>query len=144
MARQTFVDTSGFYALLVGHDDMHHRASRLLRAARHTRATFVTTDHVLDETLTLFVARDHRNLVAPFLQATLRSSACRIEWTDEERFSKAVAFMEKHADHAWSFTDCLSFVVMTDLGLRDALTKDIHFDQAGFVALLRDGRRTRG
>ena len=43
----------------------------------------------------------------------------------------------KHDDPTWSFTDCLSFVVMKDLRLRDALTKDAYFDQAGFVALLR-------
>ena len=39
-------------------------------------------------------------------------------------------------DKEWSLTDCISFVVMEDEGLREALTGDRHFEQAGFVALL--------
>jgi predicted nucleic acid-binding protein len=108
-----------------------------LAAARGRRASFITTDYVLDETVTLLAARGHRHLVDPFLHSTLRSAACRVEWTDADRFAKTAIFFSKHTDHAWSFTDCLSFVVMKDLRLRDALTKDIHFEQAGFLALLR-------
>ena len=52
------------------------------------------------------------------------SRAFRIEWTDAERFHDARAFFLKHADQAWSFTDCLSFRVMANLHLREALTKD--------------------
>lgn len=37
----------------------------------------------------------------------------------------------------WSLTDCISFVVMRDGGLQDALTGDHHFEQAGFKALLK-------
>jgi len=139
MAAETFVDTSGFYALLVSRDQEHDRAASLLKVAQQRQAGFVTTDYVLDETVTLLVARGHRHLIQPFLQITLRSSACRIEWTDPDRFSKAAAFLTKHDDQDWSFTDCVSFVVMKHLRLSRALTKDKNFEQAGFSALLRDG-----
>jgi predicted nucleic acid-binding protein len=36
----------------------------------------------------------------------------------------------------WGLTDCISFVVMKDNGLSDALTTDSHFQQTGFQALL--------
>lgn len=40
-------------------------------------------------------------------------------------------------DKGWSLTDCISFVVMQQHGIREALTGDRHFAQAGFVALLK-------
>ena len=43
----------------------------------------------------------------------------------------------EHIDHGYSFTDCASFVVMSELGIRDALTTDRHFTEAGFRALLK-------
>ena len=42
----------------------------------------------------------------------------------------------QRGDKEWSLTDCISFVVMADEVLTDALTGDRHFEQAGFVALL--------
>lgn len=138
MARETFVDTSGFFSLLAAKDDMHTRASQILRGAEGKQAVFVTTDYVLDETATLLVARRLGHLVDPFMQATLRSQACTIEWTGPEEFERAAAFLAKHVDQGWSFTDCVSFLVMKRRRIRSALTKDEHFIKAGFVALLRD------
>jgi len=45
--------------------------------------------------------------------------------------------LRKHADKAWSFTDCVSFVTMRELQVRDAFTTDHHFKQAGLVPLLK-------
>jgi uncharacterized protein len=56
---------------------------------------------------------------------------------DADRFHAAEKFFLKHADQDWSFTDCVSFCVMKELRLHDALTKDRHFQDAGFIALLR-------
>jgi predicted nucleic acid-binding protein len=83
MARETFIDTSGFYALLVKRDDTHEKAARVLASAAERRA--------------------------------------------------------RHLDQGYSFTDCVNFATMKARGLRDALTKDEHFDKAGYVALLRSG-----
>lgn len=137
MASEVFVDTSGFYSLLVKGDDRHKVAERILRESRRRKRGFVTTDHILDETATLVKARGFAHLLGPFFEAIDASRACRIEWTDADCFHDARAFFLKHADRAWSFTDCLSFRVMKRLRLRDALTKDSHFHEAGFVALLK-------
>jgi uncharacterized protein len=136
MANEVFVDTSGFYALLVQSDDKHGAAGRVVRDAQRRRRGFVTTDHVVDETATLFKARGFAHLLPPFFEKIDASRAIRVEWTDAERFGEVRAFFLKHADQAWSFTDCLCFVVMKRLRLREALTKDEHFNQAGFTALL--------
>jgi predicted nucleic acid-binding protein len=137
MALELFVDTSGFYALLVRRDPKHAAARRVLRQAKAERRRLVTTDYVLDETATLLKARGQAQLAQPLFERVFQSSACRVEWTDESHFIVTRDFFLKHADQAWSFTDCASFCVMRALKLQEALTTDLHFHQAGFVALLK-------
>jgi len=137
MANEIFVDTSGFYALVVKDDDKHAAAQRAMRDARRRKRLFVTTDYVLDETATLLKARGFVHLLRPMFEIMDASQAFRIEWTDSERFHANQAFFLKHADQAWSFTDCLSFLVMSELSLREALTKDAHFQRAGYSVLLK-------
>jgi predicted nucleic acid-binding protein len=136
MASEIFVDTSGFYACLVARDDGHEEAAAVLVRARGRRC-FVTTDYVLDEVATLLRARRLGHLVEPVFRLTVASPACQIEWMDPVRFGSARAYLGRHgADHGYSFTDCFSFCTMERLGLREALTKDEHFRQAGFSPLL--------
>lgn len=137
MAHDVFVDTSGFFAILAEGDDQHAAALRVLRSAQRNKRGFVTTDYVIDETATLLKARGRSHQLQPFFQTLESSFACRIEWTDADRFHDVQQYFIKHADQAWSFTDCLSFRVMTRLRLSDALTKDAHFQQAGFKPLLK-------
>jgi predicted nucleic acid-binding protein len=136
MASEIFIDTSGFFALLASDDDRHAEAAKVVAAAQKRKRPFVTTDYVLDETATLLKSRRKTHLLRDFFDRLDRSRACRVEWTDSERFHKTREFFLKHADQEWSFTDCLSFRVMSELRLRDALTKDAHFQQAGFTPLL--------
>jgi hypothetical protein len=65
-----------------------------------------------------------------------QSAGIRIEWIGPDRFDATKTFFRKHSDHAYSFTDCTSFVMMRELRLVDALTTDPHFVEAGFRALL--------
>jgi predicted nucleic acid-binding protein len=55
---------------------------------------------------------------------------------DVERFEKTKVLFIKNIDRIWSFTDCFSFIVMKDLQLREAFSKDAHFRAAGFIPLL--------
>ena len=52
-------------------------------------------------------------------------------------FDEGVQLFANRLDKEWSLTDCISFVVMEQNGLTEALTGDHHFEQAGFVALLK-------
>ena len=136
MANEIFIDTSGFYAMLASDDDRHAEAAKIVATARKRKRGFVTSDYVLDETATLLKARGKTHLLATFFDRLDRSQACHIEWTDSERFHDVRAYFLKHADQEWSFTDCLGFRLMSELRLRDALTKNSHFEQAGFTPLL--------
>ena len=133
---ETFVDTSGFFATLVPSDNAHDRALSVLDRAARGGGRFVTTDYVIDETATLLKVRGQQHLVKEWLESIFASAACRIEWMDTDRFQQTQHFFIKHMDQDWSFTDCFSFVLMRSLGIHEALTKDQHFRQAGFNALL--------
>ena len=135
-AAETFIDTSGFYALLVQGDRAHKRAKAVMSQACKSRARFVTTDYILDETATLLRARGQTYLTDSCFAVIFSSQACRVEWMDPGRFEPTRCFFAKHADKKWSFTDCFSFWLMGSLGIRDALTSDEHFRQAGFHPLL--------
>jgi predicted nucleic acid-binding protein len=137
MAHEIFVDTGGFYSLLVRRDDRHEVAARVLHGAAREKRGFVTTEYVLDEVATLLKSRGHGYLLRGFFEMVFASNACQVEWMDAERFHAASEYFLKHTDQQWSFTDCVSFRVMKFRRLRDALTKDKHFEQAGFVALLK-------
>jgi predicted nucleic acid-binding protein len=133
---ETFVDTSGFYSLLVQRDPMHVRANGILSHAARVGGRFVTTDYVLDETATLLKARGQAQLTDAFFSTVFNSAVCRVEWMDPERFLATRRFFLKHADKDWSFTDSFGFWLMRLLGLSEALTTDGHFRQAGFIPLL--------
>lgn len=136
MDREIFVDTSGFYALLVKRDNCHQAARDFMDEAAKCKVCFVTTDYVLDETATLLTVRGYTHLLRGFFDALSISTACRIEWTDATRFFETKMLFLKYLDHGWSFTDCLSIHVMRKLRLRQALTKDAHFTEAGLTVLL--------
>ena len=57
----------------------------------------------------------------------------------DERLQQAFALFKERADKEWSLADCLSFDIMRERGIVDALTPDMHFAQAGFAVLMRDG-----
>jgi uncharacterized protein len=131
-----FVDSGGFYALISPGTEAHELAVELMQAAAQQRRRAVTTDYIIDETATLLRARGLTNLLAEFFRLTEGSQAMSIEWTSPGRFAAARKFMLKHLDQEFSFTDCVSFVVMKELRLKAALATDNHFRIAGFDPLL--------
>ena len=133
---EIFVDTSGFYALLAAKDPCHGNAAALLRKAASTSVRFVTTDYVLDETATLLNARGLGHLLEIFFEDLAASRACRTLWTGADEFAGARDYFLRHKDKEYSFTECVSFCAMRAEGLKQALTTDAHFKQAGFEPLL--------
>jgi predicted nucleic acid-binding protein len=130
-----FVDTWAWLVLANERDPAFGSVSRLRVAASGQPGAWVTTDYVLDETLTRLFA------LAPFAQArrftegifeASRRGLLDIEHVTPERFSRAWRLRLRYRDKPRiSFTDLTSFVVMGELGLRCALTADSHFEQVG-------------
>ncbi len=133
MAAEVFIDTGGFFALLSAEDGAHKACTEFLARAAKARRRFVTTDYVLDETATLLKVRGLGRALSPFFDLVFSSKVCRVEWMNPEWFDDARQLLTRRADHGYSFTDCTSFVLMERLGLREVLTKDRHFAEAGFA-----------
>ena len=136
MAADVFIDTSGFYALLAAKDDRHCEAVACVQHATAGTWRFLTTDYVLDETATILKVRGLAHLLPAFFAGVENSRLCRVRWTDAAMFAQAKTFFLRHGDKTYSFSDCVSFCTMRSLGLHTALTKDSHFQQAGFTVLL--------
>ena len=79
-----------------------------------------------------------RSQAVGVLDALQTSALAEIVSASAELFAQALELYRDREDKEWGLTDCASFVVMTKRGLRDALTTDEHFRQAGVCALLRD------
>ena len=82
------------------------------------------------------LARDNREAFLSLFDLVRRNPLFRFTEATPGLFERGVALYRQRTDKAWSLTDCISFVVMSDEGITEALTGDHHFEQAGFVALL--------
>ncbi len=136
-ADDVFVDSAGFLALWDAGDEHHRAAVRLQEELARKRRHFVTSEYVVDETVTLLLMRHSHAAAADFLETVEHSEALRLEWIGPERFYAGAALFRRHQDKEWSFTDCVSFALMRELRIREAFTTDHHFRQAGFVPLLK-------
>lgn len=131
---ECFADAFYFLALTNPTDEAYVPASRF---ATQSRRSIVTTTWVLTEVADGLASGRNRALFAQLLAQLHRDPRASIVETTDELFEDGVRFYESRPDKQWSLTDCISFVVMQNHGLTDALTGDHHFEQAGFVALLK-------
>ena len=129
-----FADTSLYLALLSADDEFHDRA---LQLSIEMRRPLVVTEFVLLETGNSLSSVNQRLLFVNLLPHLRADSGVRIIPASSELLQSGYELYCRRNDKNWSLTDCISFVVMEELGLREALTADRHFEQAGFVALLR-------
>ena len=133
--KPVFVDTAGWFTLLDA-DDRRHAAARKARdRVLRRRGRLVTTDYVVDETLTLLRMRAGLDAAARWWWSLGASDRISIERIGPERTDRALEWFFGWPDQRFSFTDCTSFVVMRELGLERALTSDAHFATAGFELL---------
>lgn len=127
-----FVDTSGWMALYNPRDQFHFRARQAVLGLGGQAVQFITTDYVLDETLTGLQTRYSGEAARRFGTWALQESNLKLSSISEAVWQEAWEVFEKYDDHGFSFTDCTSFVVMRHLKLYEAFTFDQHFKQMGF------------
>jgi predicted nucleic acid-binding protein len=129
-----FADAFYFVARL-NRRDQHHE--RVLEFSRDFRAGILTSDWVLMEVADALAESESRSRVRDFILHLRKANACEIIPATRQLLDHALELYHQRADKKWTLTDCVSFVIMRERKVTDALTGDKHFEQAGFVALFK-------
>ena len=133
---KVFRDTSYAVALSSRTDENHHRAVELAQELQSSGTYLITTRAILLEVGNTLARARHRDAAIKLLLALERDPRVEIIPASDELYRRALDVYRDRADKEWGLIDCMSFVVMNDQGLTDALTADNHFGQAGFRVLL--------
>lgn len=136
---RVFVDTSGWASGFVPTETYHSIAKQVITGAGRGNSRLITTNYVITELVAL--------LTSPFRvpraeQIRIIDSLSSVDWieiihVDPTLHQEAWQLLQSRLDKNWSLVDCASFVVMEQRGMTEALTTDHHFEQAGYVRLLK-------
>ena len=135
MAADIFVDTSGWFPLVDPEDRAHAAVAQAMRSAITTRRRIVTSNLVVAETHALIMRRINRVAALAFLREVVRAPTLVISSTPELEIAATGDWLERYDDQEFSLTDAVSFAIMKERGIRDALAVDHHFAAAGFAIL---------
>lgn len=129
-----FLDTGFLYALVSAKDAHHERVNEVFADfhGKHLADVLLTTNHVIAETITL-TRRLGQEAAAHLGDRLYNETLARIHWTTPEEELAAFEYFKRHHGQTYSFTDCLSFVVMERLSIREALAVDSDFTHC-FIA----------
>ncbi len=134
-----FADTSGWGNLFDMTQPYHVQVASLYRTARQQGQRLVTTNYVLTELVALLTSplRVPRPRLIGFVNSVKASPYVEVVYVDAALDQQAWQLLINCQDKEWSLVDCVSFVLMQQRGMYQALTTDHHFEQASFVRLLK-------
>jgi predicted nucleic acid-binding protein len=128
-----FVDTGAWFAAFVPNDADHAAADIWLEA---NTEPLVTTDYIVDELLTLLKMRGEYQRALEVGPLLLQGEIAYLEWVGQGDVRKAWTIFQQYQDKDWSFTDCISRVVIERLEIQTAFAFDDHFRQFGTVTVV--------
>jgi uncharacterized protein len=135
--KRLFADTVYWIALTNSFDQYHAKAIKVSEALGPCR--LITTDLVLTEFLNALADKGlHiRNAAVQMVETILNNPQVTVVPMSRQTFMRSLALYKTRLDKGYSLTDCSSMLLMRDRRLSEALTTDRHFEQEGFIALLR-------
>lgn len=129
-----FLDTAFVQALLNRRDQYHSQAKALLPRMRVAAEVWITEAVLIEVGNALSVF--NRTGTVQFIKQCYQTANMHVVGVDTTLLTRALDLYRTRMDKTWGLTDCISFIVMQDCGLTDAITADEHFLQAGYRALL--------
>lgn len=137
---KVFLDAAYAIALAAPNDQHHAQAVKLAERLETDGVQLITTRAVVLEIGNALSKQRYRRDAIQLLHALEADPLVAIIPISEDLYQRGFRLYRTRPDKDWGITDCISFVVMEEQGLTEALTTDEHFQQAGFRALLRGNR----
>lgn len=136
---EIFVDTTGWANFFVRTEPFHDQTAMLMRQWRSDGTRLVTTNYILLELAALLTSplRIPRPQLIKTIETILMVNWVEIVHIEAVMHDDAWRLLAERPDKLWSWVDCVSFVVMRERQITKSLTTDHHFEQAGFVRLLK-------
>lgn len=123
-----FVDTGVWYSLLVAKEPFHLRTIEWFDSVSES---LVTSDYVVDETLTLLLKRNEQPKALKFGKSVIEEQSAILSYVSENQFNRSWILFQKFSVMGLSFTDCTSHIVARDLGVKTVASFDRHFLTTG-------------
>jgi len=127
-----FVASSFWFVLMNGRDPLHKRARDLLETHE---PRLVTSSFVMAETASLLTKRRTKAIAVTFVETVVGDPDCAVAHPTREQLEAAVALFTSRPDWGFDIVDAVSFTLMRDTGIQQALTLDGHFVQMGFAVM---------
>jgi uncharacterized protein len=135
---EIFLDTSFAIALSSVTDQNHVLAVKLADQIEHDKTNLVTTQAILLEIGNALSKQRYRAAAVQLLESLETDLSIEVVLLTHSLYKLAFDLFKRREDKEWGLVDCISFIVMQDRGITDALTADTHLQQAGFRALLKE------
>jgi len=133
---EVFLDTSFAIALSSVSDKNHLKAIQIADQVEKSQTRLVTTQAILLEIGNALSKKKYRLAAIQLLESLEADPNVEIIELINPLYTEAFELFKNRRDKEWGLVDCISFIVMENRGITDALTADRHFSQAGFRALL--------
>ena len=136
---EIFVDTSGWGNLVDKSQPYHQLTMQLYRQAKQQEKRLITTNYIITEVVALLTSplRIPRPKIIGFVNSLKQSRYVEIIHIDPHKDHDSWLLLSNREDKQWSLVDSSSFIIMKERGILEALTNDVHFEQAGFIRLLK-------
>ena len=129
-----FIDTGAWITLTDKSDQYHREAAQIYSQLKNKRKRFVTTDYIIDETVTRLRYDTNHQIVVKSLDLiniSEKTGILRVTYVDERLFQKAISIFRQYESTILSFTDCVSFATCKMHKIHEAFAFDQHFTMIG-------------
>ena len=136
MIESVFVDSFAWIAAINKSDNYHEMCIRILEELLNNHAKLITTNYVV-ETINALSKVELRKTVIGFIDKLEKSPSVRIIKITDEIYNNAWTLYQQRMDKDWGITDCTSFEIMKMFNIKKAFTSDKHFEQAGYILVVK-------